>query len=132
MSGCSGEGHWGWNRRILGSRADIGVGAGGHCIWSEEGHRGWSKEGLWGVGNMDWSRGTLALQRRASHWRGVWGLCFGAGGQRTAGTPSWDCVGFCRAVPRSVQQEVSGERLRWFGCGRNAVWRKLNPGEKTL
>lgn len=74
-SGCSGEGHWGWRRRILGSRKDSGVGAGGHCIWSEEGHRGWSKEGLWGVGNMDWSRGTLALQRRASHCLGslLWG-----------------------------------------------------------
>ena len=117
-------GYWGAGRTLgleqggiaFGARRDIGVGA----------------RKVSGGGNVDWSRGTLALQRRASHWRGVWGLCFGAGGQRTAGTPSWDCVGFCRAVPRSVQQEVSGERLRWFGCGRNVVWRKLNPGEKTL
>lgn len=67
-----------------------------------------------------------------SHWSRVWGSLLW--GRRAV--HGWDTqlglCGVCRAVPQSVQWEVSGERLRWLGCGRNAVWRKLNPGEKTL
>lgn len=68
----------GLEQEDIGEQGDIGVGArkvlgGGEQI---------------GAGDAGIAAGN------ASHWSRVWGLCFGAGGQCMAGTPSWGCVGF--------------------------------------